>query len=129
MKAKILLGVILVLLAVGCFGLAGDGESSGIVTTAGWNKTFGRDYPYLWFRANEASSNTDCYVLNQNNLGLLEKAKKYAKTREEVTIFFTEYRAGSVCTYCSNRRVDNIELRKPSQGKPELDTGLRTRNR
>jgi len=112
MKARLALMGILTIIGLGCFGFGGSGESTGIITTAGWNKTFGRDYPYLWFRTSENTSQTDCYVVDPSNAALLQKAKELAQTREEATIIFNTYRVGSACTYCSQSTVTDIQLRR-----------------
>ena len=104
------LGVILALIALvlgvyGCnvttaSGIGGQGSSVGIVTTVEYfdHAVLFDDYYKLWFRASDATSQTDCYALAPDQV---ETAKAYAKSREVVTINFETHRFWSWQGKCS----------------------------
>ena len=79
----------------------GTGKSYGYVTTQEdgilWDKA--------WFRADLASSNTDCYVVGEDTL-LKEQLNKFAEEKQRAVITFNKH----LWTWgCSNDEIINIE--------------------
>ena len=85
-------------------GTAGTGSSVGIVTTVEHfdHAVFFDDYDLLWFRASDATSQTDCYALAADQV---EKAKQYAESKAVVTINFVNHRFWSWRGKCSQDTV------------------------
>jgi len=83
---KILIGGILLSLffLTGCV-IYGSGETNGYVTTI----EEGIFWDMIWFRADLASSNTDCYVIKDDNLKT--KLKEFSANKQRITLKFNRH--------------------------------------
>lgn len=83
-KKILLLGLLFIpVLFSGCIEY-GQGKTYGYITT----QEDGLFEDSVWFRADLASSNTDCYTVRRGNYELKQKLNHFAETKERVVMTF-----------------------------------------
>ena len=99
-KLLIMVLVIAALFTTGCY-VYGSGKTYGYVTTVEdgifWDKA--------WFRAELESSQTDCYVLNSNNLKEQLRQTSEAGQRVEMS-----YRRHFITLGCSSDQASSVRV-------------------